>query len=200
MEPLNEAAPGSDSGRADSGQAVPTGDRRAFAIKAIALLSGAAAYLVPALAGLISFLNPLGRKSEAGEFHRLASLDDLLVGGPPQKFSVIADRTDAWNRFPNEPIGAVFLHRVKKDEVLAINVVCPHAGCSIQYESESNKFFCPCHNASFDLLTGKPLDSPSPSPRPLDSLDVDPAALKQGEVRVKFQNFRTGTSDKIEEA
>ena len=199
MEPLNEAAPGSDSGRADSGQAVPTGDRRAFAIKAIALLSGAAAYLVPALAGLISFLNPLGRKSEAGQFRRLASLDDLTVGGPPVKVSVIADRTDAWNRFPNEPIGAVFLRRVKKNEVKAINVICPHAGCPIQYESESNKFFCPCHSASFDL-TGTPLDSPSPSPRPLDELDVDPEALKQGEVRVKFQNFRTGTSQKVEEA
>lgn len=199
MGPLDETVPGSDSGQADSGQAVPTGDRRAFAIKAIALLSGAAAYLVPALAGLISFLNPLGQKSEAGSFRRLASLDDLTVGGPPLKVSIIADRTDAWNYFPNEPIGAVFLRRVKQDQVQVINVVCPHAGCSIQYESASNKFFCPCHSASFDL-TGKPLDATSPSPRPLDELEVDREALKQGEVRVKFQNFRTGTSDKIEEA
>jgi len=199
METPSEAASDSDSARADSGQAVPADNRRSFAIKAIALLSGAVAYLVPMLAGLISFLNPLGRKSEAGGYERLASLDDLTVGGPPLKVSIIADRTDAWNCFPNEPIGAVFLRRVKEDQVEAINMVCPHAGCSVQYVSESDKFFCPCHNASFDL-TGKRLDTPSPSPRPLDTLDVDPEALEQGEVRVKFQNFRTGTSDKIAES
>ena len=35
------------------------------------------------------------------------------------------------------------------------------------------------------------------SPRPMDRLEVDPAALRQGVVRVKFQNFVAGTGDQI---
>lgn len=181
-----------------STQAVPDGDsRRGFLTKALALSLGGFAYAVPALAGIVSFLNPLRQKSQAGQFLRLAALDTLPDDGTPQEVSVVSDRTDAWNRFPNEPIGAVFLRRTGEAQVEAVNVVCPHAGCSVQYQEGEDKLFCPCHAASFDL-TGKRLDATSPSPRDLDTLEVE---IRNGtEVWVRFQNFRTGTTQKIPEA
>ena len=106
----------------------------------------------------------------------MTSLDALPDDGSPQKFPVIADRTDAWNFFPNVPVGAVYLRRTGKDQVEALQVVCPHAGCSIMLEKKGpgtiikgekkvpdTFFFCPCHAASFDLA-GKRLDDTSPSP------------------------------------
>jgi menaquinol-cytochrome c reductase iron-sulfur subunit len=173
--------------------------RRGFLTKALALALGGLAYAVPALAGVVAFLNPLRQKSEAGAFRRLASLDMLPEDGTPLEVSVVADRTDAWTRFANEPIGAVFLRRTGQDQIEALSVVCPHQGCSVQYEKEDGKFFCPCHMASFDL-EGNRTDKVSPSPRPLDTLDVDQEKLQHGEVWVRYQRFRTGTPEKIVEA
>lgn len=174
-------------------------DRRGFIAKLVALVLGAVALLVPAAVGIIAFLNPLRQKSRAGEFVKLTSLAVLPDDGTPRKFAVIADRTDAWNRFPNEPIGAVFLRRVGENQVQALQVVCPHAGCSIVYDGSSGggKFFCPCHAASFGLA-GERLDKTSPSPRNMDTLDVE---IRNGtEVWVKFRDFQTGTSKKVAQA
>ena len=169
--------------------------RRGFLTKMIAVLFGAIAYLAPAATGIWAFLNPLGEKSSAGRTFRLASLGAL--DAVPRKFAVIADRVDAWNRFPNEPVGAVYLRRREDGQVEAIQVVCPHAGCSVRFEAEAAKFLCPCHTASFDV-SGKRLDATSPSPRDLDTLDVE--IRNEDEVWVQFANFRTGTPEKIPEA
>jgi nitrite reductase/ring-hydroxylating ferredoxin subunit len=178
--------------------AAPGGTRRGFFAQAAAVICGAVSLLVPAAIGVVAFLNPLRQKGQAGGFLRLASLGAVPEDGMPQKFAIIADRSDAWNRFPNEPIGAVFLRRVK-DGVQALQVICPHAGCSINYESASGggRFFCPCHAAAFDL-TGKRLDATSMSPRDMDALEVE---IRSGsEVWVKFQNFHTGTPLKVAQA
>lgn len=169
-------------------------NRRGFCATTATIALGLAAYAVPAVTALLALLNPLRQKSQSGQFIRLASLAVLPEDGTPRKFPVIADRSDAWNRFPAEPIGAVYLRRLGPKQVQAFQVVCPHAGCFVSYDGPKNIFFCPCHNASFDL-EGKRLDAVSPSPRDLDSLDVE--LRNDAEVWVKFENFRTGTSQKI---
>src|SRR5574340_789720 len=164
--------------------------RRGFLAQAVAILGGAVALLVPAAAGIVAFLNPLRQKSQVGDFVRLTTLEVLPEDGTPRKFPIIADRVDAWNRFPKEPIGAVYVRRTGKNQVEALNVICPHAGCAIQYEASADggRFFCPCHAASFDLA-GTRLDATSPSPRPLDTLE---AKVEGDAVLVKFENFKTG--------
>jgi MYXO-CTERM domain-containing protein len=170
--------------------------RRGFLAKLGALVLALVAYVTPAIAGLVAFLNPLRQKSKSGEFIRLAALDTL--DGTPRKVAIIQDRTDAWNRYPNQPVGAVWLRKVGENEVKAIHVVCPHAGCFIDYDAANNRFVCPCHTAHFDL-DGVRLDATSSSPRDLDTLEVD-YETKDGVkyVLVKFQNFRIGTADKVE--
>ena len=170
-------------------------NRRGFIGQAVAVLCGGVALLVPAAVGVAAFLNPLRQKSQSGQFMRLASLDVLPDDGTPRKVPVIADRTDAWNTYPAEPIGAVFLRRTG-GKVTALQVICPHAGCSINFEGSAaaGKFFCPCHAASFDLA-GKRTDPTSPSPRDMDTLDVE--IRNKNEVWVKFQTFGVGTAKKV---
>jgi menaquinol-cytochrome c reductase iron-sulfur subunit len=172
--------------------------RRGFLEQAAAVLLGGAALLVPGVTGLVAFLNPLRQKSQSGQWMRLATPDTLPADGTPQRFPVLADRDDAWNYFPNEPIGSVNLRRAATG-VEALQVICPHAGCSIGLQSapEGNKFVCPCHLANFDL-TGKRTDAVSASPRDMDALDAE--IRNQNEVWVKFQTFRLGIAAKLPQA
>ena len=170
-------------------------NRRGFIGQTVALICGGGAMLVPAVVGIVAFLNPLREKSQSGRFMRLASLDMLPEDGTPRKVPVIADRADAWNVYPEEPIGAVFLRR-NSDGVSALQVICPHAGCSIdfQHTPSGGKFFCPCHMANFDLA-GKRTDITPPSPRDMDTLEVE--IRNQNEVWVMFQTFDVGTAKKV---
>lgn len=170
--------------------------RRGFVVKLAAISLGVLAYAVPVAAAAISFFNPWRQKGEAGQLLRMASLEALPEDGTPRKFPVVMDRIDAWNRFPNEPVGAVFLRRTERG-VEAIHVVCPHAGCFVGYDPQKKEFYCPCHGAHF-ALDGTRLDENSPSPRDLDTLQVE--VRNDSEVWVKYENYRTGTPQKVAEA
>ena len=128
----------------------------------------------------------------------MAALSALRPGDAPQRFAVIADRQDAWNYIPDQPIGAVFIERTGESEVRVFNATCPHAGCSVSCDGQS--FNCPCHNSSFNLDGTKRVSGSgreNPSPRSLDSLLVDPDQLAKGEIWVKFVNFFTGREKPI---
>lgn len=154
---------------------------------------GALAGLVPLASGLVVFFDPLRRKAQASEFVPVASLNALPDDGSPLKFAVKASRTDAWNKTPQTPIGAVYLRRNGEKVVQALNVVCPHAGCFVDYNPALKGYHCPCHDSTF-ALSGKISSPSSPAPRGLDELEVE--IRNQTEVWVKFQNFRAGQADK----
>jgi len=168
--------------------------RRNFMTEALSVVIGGLVGLVPALAGLAVYLDPLRRKSEAGNFVRVTSLDALPNDGVPRKFPVLASKTDAWTKTAKTPIGAVYIRRVGDQKLQAFNVVCPHAGCFVDYVAERSGYFCPCHNSTFSQ-DGKIADPSSPSPRALDSLDCEIRNKK--EVWVKFQNYQAGHAEKI---
>jgi menaquinol-cytochrome c reductase iron-sulfur subunit len=169
-------------------------DRREFFKKSIALALGAIAALLPACAAFIAVMDPLRRKSSTNGAVRITNLDAVPNDGLPHKFPVLASRTDAWNKFANAPIGAVYLRKLSNGQVEALNVVCPHAGCFVDFRPESGNFLCPCHKSSFKV-DGTIADKASPSPRGLDSLTAEVRA--DGGVWVQFQNFQAGRPDKI---
>jgi len=169
-------------------------ERRIFLTKATALGIGAVTTLVPAGAGLITLLDPLRHKVKAGSFLRIATLNSLPDDGTPRQFPVVADREDAWNKFPQVRVGAVYLRKTGPKTVQAINVVCPHAGCFVNYQPDARQYLCPCHNSSF-TLEGAIKDKSSPSPRPLDEMIVE--IRNDTEVWVKFENYRAGVHEKI---
>jgi menaquinol-cytochrome c reductase iron-sulfur subunit len=173
----------------------PPGDgRRDFFKKLWAGIIGAFLSLVPLGAGLTVFLDPLRRKSSASGAVRVTSLEALPDDGVPRKFPVLSTRVDAWNRASQVPIGAVYLRRTSDGKVQALNVVCPHAGCFVDFLPDRGRYLCPCHNSTFTVV-GKIEDRASPAPRGLDSLEVQIRGGK--EVWVTFQNFQAGRPEKI---
>jgi menaquinol-cytochrome c reductase iron-sulfur subunit len=175
-------------------QPAPSSDRRDFICKTCAVAIGGAITLVAPIAGALVLADPLRHKTESGGAVLVAHLGALPENGEPRKFSVLATRIDAWNRTPNVPVGAVYLQRLPGDKVRALNVVCPHAGCFVDFRPAENHYHCPCHNSSF-TPDGRVLDPKSPSPRGLDELPVE--VRGDGEVWVTFQNFRAGTHERI---
>jgi menaquinol-cytochrome c reductase iron-sulfur subunit len=170
-------------------------DRRSFFKEICALVLGAVSAAVPLTAGLAVLFDPLRRKAQAGDFLAVTSLSALPTDGTPRRFPVIADRADAWNKIPRVPVGAVYLRRVSEHVVEALNVTCPHAGCAVEYKPGPGSFLCPCHDSQFNPDGTLVAGAKSPSPRAMDSLDVQ---IRNGtEVWVRYQNFEAGKAKKI---
>jgi Rieske Fe-S protein len=195
-----------------SSPAKAEGPRRNFLVEALTVCCSIVLVAVPSVIGGLFFLDPLlrkdgedagaasggNRRDEAGfirlETTRAAIPDD----GTPVAVTVIDDLTDAWNRFPNVPVGSVWLRKIQ-DQVIAFSSVCPHLGCSVDYRRSNNDFFCPCHTSAFSLDGKKTNRVP---PRDMDTLEVsirtdgkeDPAGT---EIWVKYQNFVKATEEKI---
>jgi menaquinol-cytochrome c reductase iron-sulfur subunit len=173
----------------------PVPDRRGFLAKLLAVCFGAIALAVPAVAALAAFLNPWRQKASQGTWIRATALA-ALPEGKPQRCPIIAERTDAWNSYPAEAIGVVFLCRGADGKVLALQSICPHNGGGINFDAAKDCFTCPVHGAKFGL-DGHCLDKPSVSPRPMDTLETE---IRDGEVWVKFEKFQDGTAQKIVKA
>ncbi len=173
-------------------------DRRDFLARSLAVAAGGVVGAAPVAAGVCVFLDPLNRASGLGDWVRVTTLNSLPADGVPRQFPVISDRADAWNRYPQEPIGAVYLARSGSDEVSCFNAVCPHAGCFVDARPAAQQFRCPCHDSAFEF-NGRRVGPDCPSPRDLDSLEVDATRLAAGEVWVRFQNYRAGKAEKIAE-
>lgn len=169
-------------------------DRREFLRKFLAGLIGGSLMVLPLGAGLAVFLDPLKRRASRGNLARITTLDSLPADGLPRKFPVMATKVDAWNKSPLARVGAVYLRRSGDGRIEALNVVCPHAGCFVDFLPERGAYLCPCHNSLFSL-SGEIQDRSSPSPRGMDPLKVE--IKNENEVWVEFQNFQAGTSHRI---
>jgi hypothetical protein len=98
----------------------------------------------------------------------------------------------------------VFLKRLPDNpaRIIAFNVICPHLACSVEIAA-GGSYRCPCHNSSFNADgTRRP---GCVSPRDMDSLETLIAAAPSGPdadpktgpvIRVKFENFQSGTHEK----
>ena len=49
----------------------------------------------------------------------------------------------------------------RRDEWLAYNAVCSHAGCTVTYMSANEQIVCPCHASIFDLESGDLISGPA---------------------------------------
>lgn len=178
--------------------------RRNFIYQAITAVVGGIVGLAPLAAGLAVYLDPLRRKSAAGAARTVTTLDaipaapshDVLIG----RYQIVADRVDAWNIYPNEPVGGVYLIVPKgTNTVRALHATCPHLGCGVDLREEGEgkfSFKCPCHTSAFNSDGSRVL--PCVAARDMDDLpcEVVPTADGRKEVRVQFQNFQPGLEAK----
>ena len=204
---MNEANP--KQNESESSLAQETNERRGFLGSAAALTAVALGGLLgvgPVAIGLYAIvMDPLRkktspRKATAGVegakegFYFVAQIGEL-DSHVPRRFTIVADKIDAWNFMQNQPIGSVYM-RMQGDQVECFHTTCPHAGCAVSYELESQAYLCPCHNSSFNV-DGTKLedgDSSNPSPRGLDALEVDVQGTR---VFVKYEDYFTGRHAKV---
>lgn len=174
-------------------------DRRTFH-KIASVLFGSILGLVLTIPGAAFVLSPVLKRSDASAdtgddgFRPIAKISDL-EDGIPRVFPILGKSTDAWVRYPEEPIGAVWVIR-KGTDVTAFSAECPHLGCAVGLGPDGNSFYCPCHTSSFGFDGQAKNAIP---PRGMDSLDVKLAKSPSGddpEIRVKFLRFRTAVPEK----
>jgi menaquinol-cytochrome c reductase iron-sulfur subunit len=150
---------------------------------------------IPAVAYLLDARN---RPAKPGSFKAVARLSELVVNLPTQV--VIRDvRQDAWTLHPNDVIGRVWLIRRADDRVEAFTTICPHLGCSINFESTQKLFICPCHNGTFNLDGSLRTEAGfhNPAPRGMDSLECRRDPADPDLIQVKYENFIQGQHEKL---
>ncbi|UCH83271.1 MAG: Rieske 2Fe-2S domain-containing protein [Candidatus Latescibacterota bacterium] len=111
----------------------------------------------------VSFFRP--RRSQADG-------DDgaVVVAGPMERFEI--------NSVTAFPRGKFYLARLDGGGFLALSRECTHLGCTVPWDSGSQRFVCPCHASSFDI-TGGVLSPPAPR-----ALDLHPVRIENGVVKV----------------
>src|SRR6185312_9913249 len=165
--------------------------RRAFLARvttALSLLAGAAA----AIPGLGLLLAPLRKTAAqpAGRPVRVAAGHEVRPD-KPLRVTAVGQRQNAWLRLDRVTLGSCWLVRAEESApVRAFSTVCPHLGCSVDYDDRARAFICPCHGSSFDL-EGRRLSGPSP--RGLDELEL---TAEGDDLLVQIRRFRTGLATK----
>ena len=127
-----------DATRPDEAKQLPETDRRSFSLASLAMTGGlAAGYGTLGYVGF-EFLRPQHGARRGWMF--VKPLKEFAVG------STLRFRT---------PAGAT-VNITRRGEAgtaedfKALSSVCPHLGCQVHWEAQNNRYFCPCHNGTFD--------------------------------------------------
>ena len=99
------------------------------------------------------------RQNGSDEIRRIASVDDVAVGGTIV-FTYPAE---------HDPC---LLVRTSDTEFVAFSQKCTHLSCAVIPRPEEGIFFCPCHEGRFDLRSGAPTAGPPRRPLPRILLDI----------------------------
>lgn len=128
-------------------------------------------------------------KRRKTEWNDVGSVHSLQPG-IPKEMACIHSISDGWQKTTAKKS----LWTVKDDKgiVTVFSPLCTHLGCGYRWETDKQKFFCPCHN-SFFALDGKVLSGPAP--RGLDTL---PVKIENERVLVIYKEFKAGSAAKIE--
>ena len=207
--PETEASAAASGDEASSTESAAIGQpRRNFMVEFLAAAIGVVVGVVPAITGGLFFLHPLFKgkdeknadtasrpdapvKDDKGRLKTSVTLESLPDDGTPLQLKMLDDIVDAWNLFPNQEIGSIWIRKVG-DQVIAFNTICPHLGCAVEHRAAKGDFYCPCHLSSFDLDGKTQNEIP---PRDMDTLDV--AVKDDGTVWVKYEKFRGAISEKV---
>ena len=147
------------------------------------------AYSIPLIR---AFINPSLQKTVISS-SGLVEVGDIrgCQVNVPRKVAIKDSRRDAWTKVPLTVIGAVWVVREEDETFTAYSVICPHLGCGIDWDKDSGRFICPCHDSYFDIK-GEVLSGPSP--RRMDTLETD---IKEGKLFVRYQKMKLGVAKKI---
>lgn len=101
------------------------------------------------------------RSINEGEPRAIVALDDVAVGGT-YLFHYPEDRDPA------------ILLRLSETDVVAFSQKCTHLGCVVFFQTDEQRWHCPCHEGNFEAGTGAVLSGPPT--RPLGRILVETRA------------------------
>jgi Rieske Fe-S protein len=78
----------------------------------------------------------------------------------------------------------VYITKTGTGELLVLSAVCPHLGCSVQWQDPKKSFVCPCHSATYQANGTR---TGGPAPRNMDTLE---SKIANGRLLVRYQYFR----------
>ncbi len=160
--------------------------RRKFLQAVVGVFSGLIGLVlgIPFVAAIIGS----SRRSVGRSFSDVAELETLTVGKPVDlTFAQLS--TDAF--IQRESMHHIWVIRTSASAVTVFSPICPHLGCSYDWDPRTSRFMCPCHGSIF-TLEGTVVGGPAP--RPLDTL---PAEIRDGRLFVAWEQFKPGTPQKI---
>ena len=114
---------------------------------------------IPAIGYLIA---PALREDKAGAPVTIGKLEDIPVG-QFHPFSFTITKVNGCERTASNYGGYILRRSESPDGILVLSSRCTHLSCTVNWNEETQKFACPCHDASFDK-DGKVLDCPPPKP------------------------------------
>ncbi len=126
------------------------------------------------------------------EWVELGKIEDFEVGRPTM-VQWVTSRMEGW--FMETKPRAVWVVTQDRENFTVFNPRCSHLTCAYSWKEEKphkGHFFCPCHDAVFDI-NGEVLSGPPP--RPLDTL---PMKVEKGRLLTIYKDFRAGVAKKIE--
>ena len=116
----------------------------------------------------------------------VAPLTDLK-GTQPLAKKIVAEHIAGWAAVTEEH--SVYILPAKNNQVLS--AICPHEGCEVSWQSDTNLFSCPCHESYF-AADGSRIKGPS-----LRGLDELTTRQQEGKLQVQYQLFENNTADRI---
>lgn len=168
-------------------------ERRAFIGGASIALIGAlsAAGAVPVVAVL---LDPLGKEAvQRGSGLVAIGAVTTFQEGQPTEVELRAEKKDAWSSFGVVTVGRVYVTKQPDGKFQIFTSRCPHQGCTVTYQPDSQRFFCPCHDGYFNK-SGEQVEGP-----PRRGLDPLAYEIKDEQLMVRYQRFKTGGADRVSE-
>jgi len=114
---------------------------------------------IPAIGYLIA---PALREEKEGAPVAIGKLEDIPVG-QFHPFSFTITKVNGWERTANNYGGYILRRSEALNDILVLSSRCTHLSCTVNWNEETQKFTCPCHDASFSA-EGKVLDGPPPEP------------------------------------
>lgn len=106
----------------------------------------------------------------------------------PLTRTVMIEHLDGWRKSVSERL--VYITKDTSGQLSALSAVCPHLGCSVQWQDSKNSFVCPCHGASYQANGAR---IGGPAARGMDTLETK---VQDGKLLVRYQCFRQSISTK----
>lgn len=77
----------------------------------------------------------------------------------------------------NTSMGEVLVVKTSvSNNLVAVNPRCTHAGCTVEWKNDTNKFVCPCHGSEF-AIDGKVIAAPATTPLKTYAVKIDGDAV-----------------------